>query len=155
VAQLIRRAGSLDEIQAILQDNAGIFRFAYMKLSDPESRTKMPGRITQELQALRVWKLEYPILHGTPPAEDGLCLTIWSAIENLKRPAGAERVAEILGPAIAAWVRHGSDNAAATSYAERFIHQSDAETGLDLTPEDQRALARVRWQPVKETTLEA
>jgi UDP-GlcNAc:undecaprenyl-phosphate GlcNAc-1-phosphate transferase len=155
VAQLIRRAGSLDDVQTILHDNAGIFRFAYMKLSDPESRMKMPGRITQELQALRLWKLEYPILHDTPPAEDGLCLTIWSAMENLNRPAGAERVAEILGPAIAEWVRHRGHVAATASYAERFIHQTDTETGLDLTPEDQRALARVRWQPAKESTLEA
>jgi UDP-GlcNAc:undecaprenyl-phosphate GlcNAc-1-phosphate transferase len=155
VAQLIRRATSLDDVQAILQDNAGIFRFAYMKLSDPELRTKMPGRITEELQALRLWKLEYPILHGTPPKQDGLCLTIWSAVENLNRPAGAERVAEILGPAIAEWVCDGKQNGAATTYAERFIHQTDPGTGLDLSPEDQRTLARVRWEPAKGTTLKA
>ena len=104
LATLLRGARSIEEVQALLRDHAETFRFAYMKLSDPFSRKQAAGRLTQELQTLKLWKLEYPILQRASDEYDGLCLTIWSAIANGQRPAGAERVARILAPAIAEWV---------------------------------------------------
>ena len=153
VAQAIRLAQSMEEIQAILSDNAPTFRFAYLKLSDPESRREMPGRITQELQALKLWKLEYPIVHGHPQQYDGLCLTIWCALETSQRPAGAERVALIIGPAIAEWAREDRLRIPEASYAERFIHARESDSQV-LTPEDQRVLAAMRGEESEET-LEA
>jgi UDP-GlcNAc:undecaprenyl-phosphate GlcNAc-1-phosphate transferase len=104
LATNLRGARSMEEVQSLLADSADTFRFAYMKLSDPFSRKQAAGRITQELQTLKLWKLEYPILQRASDKYDGLCLTIWSAISNGQRPAGAERVARILAPAIAEWV---------------------------------------------------
>lgn len=155
IAKIIDQAETVDEVQAILQDNASTFRFAYMKLSDPESRRKMPGRITQELQALRLWKLEYPILHGDPPHYDGLCLTIYCALETTQRPAGAERVAQILAPAIGQWARRARDTVPVHDLGDRIVPIKDAEVGIALTAEDRRALTRVRWDDRTETTLEA
>jgi UDP-GlcNAc:undecaprenyl-phosphate GlcNAc-1-phosphate transferase len=155
VAAAIRQAQSIEEIHAILNDNTPTFRFAYMKLSDEASRQKMPGRITQELQALKLWKLEYPIVHGHPQAYDGLCLSIWCSIETSKRQAGAERVAQILGPAIADWARESHVKSAGALYADRFIHARESDAQAELTPEDQRILANMRWEPHDEATLEA
>jgi UDP-GlcNAc:undecaprenyl-phosphate GlcNAc-1-phosphate transferase len=155
IAKIIAHAETVDEVQAVLQDNASTFRFAYMKLTDPESRRKMPGRITQELQALRLWKLEYPILQGDSEAYDGLCLTIYCALETTQRPAGAERVAQILAPAIGEWARHARYLVREHGFADTVVPIKDAEVGIVLTAEDRRALARVRWDERTETTLEA
>jgi len=153
VADAIRQAQSIEEIQAILNSNAPTFRFAHFKLSDPESRREMPGRITQELQALKLWKLEYPIVHGHPQHYDGLCLTIWCALETSQRPAGAERVAQIIAPAIAEWASALRLRTPEATYADRFIHGRDADA-LDLTAEDQLVLAGIRGKSRNET-LEA
>lgn len=119
LATSLRDARSIEEIQALLADNAETFRFAYMKLSDPFSRKQAAGRITQELQTLKLWKLEYPILQRVSDEYDGLCLTIWSAIANGQRPAGAERVARILAPAIAHWIGARKRTPEETRLAER------------------------------------
>lgn len=155
VAQSILQAQTAEEIQALLSDNASTFRFAYMRLSDPESRQKMPGRVTQELQALKLWKLEYPIVHGHPKDYDGLCLTIWCALDTAQRPAGAERVAQILGPAIVEWAKNRKQIVPGESYAERFIHARETDPDMQLTPDDERALAMLRWNGEGEAPLEA
>src|SRR6185312_10705812 len=72
IAQVIRNAKSFEEVQATLHDSAGVFRFAHMKLSDPASRRRSPGRISQELQALKLWQLEYPIIYQDSTEPDGL-----------------------------------------------------------------------------------
>jgi UDP-GlcNAc:undecaprenyl-phosphate GlcNAc-1-phosphate transferase len=154
VADSILQAGSIEEIHVILHDSASTFRFAYMRLSTPASRSEMPGRITQELQALKLWKLEYPIVHGGSQEYDGLCLTIWCALGAAHRPAGAERVAQIVAPAIATWVRGAQIKLSATS-SERFMHARENDGQSELTPQDQQILAGMRWEPKNENTLEA
>jgi len=104
LAGTLRGARNIDEIQTLLAGSAETFRFAHMKLSDPFSRKQAAGRITQELQTLKLWKMEYPILQRASDEYDGLCLTIWCSISNGQRPAGAERVARIVAPAIAEWI---------------------------------------------------
>jgi UDP-GlcNAc:undecaprenyl-phosphate GlcNAc-1-phosphate transferase len=131
LAQMILRAESVDEVQALLDDSADSFRFEYMRLSDLQSRTKTPGRITRELQAVKLWKLEYPIVHGKPQEYDGLCLTIWCALEVPQRPAGAERIAKIIGPAIAEWARDGRLQKPTDAAVERFIAARENGNELD------------------------
>ena len=104
LAIMLRSATSIEEIQALLENHADVFRFSRMKLSDTYSRQRAAGRVTQELQALKLWKLEYPILQRACDDYDGLSLTIWSGVAHSQRPAGAERVARILAPAIAEWL---------------------------------------------------
>jgi hypothetical protein len=89
-----------------------------MKLHTADMRRR-PGRVTQELQALKLWRLEYPILH---PHADGLSLTIWCSLEASQRPAGAERVARIVGPAIAEWAQSGKYTPVLASYGDRLLH---------------------------------
>jgi UDP-GlcNAc:undecaprenyl-phosphate GlcNAc-1-phosphate transferase len=103
MAKAIRVASTREQVETLLQESAPKFRFSHMTLTDLESRKRAPGRHTQELQALRLWKLEYPILANGSHDHNALCLTIWCSLSVAQRPAGAERVAQILGPAITAW----------------------------------------------------
>jgi hypothetical protein len=74
LAALLRDARSIEEVQALLRDHAETFRFAHMKLSDPFRRKQAAGRLTQELQTLKLWKLEYPILQRASDEYDGCVL---------------------------------------------------------------------------------
>ena len=129
LATSLRGARNIEELQALLADSSETFRFAYMKLSDPFSRKQAAGRITQELEALKLWKLEYPILQRSSDDYDGLCLTIWSAISNGQRPAGAERVARILAPAIADWIGGRKRTPEEMRAAEKGISMNPAHAG--------------------------
>lgn len=147
IANVIRQAHTIEEVQAVLEDSAPTFRFAYMKLSTPETRSRMPGPITQELQALKLWKLEYPIVYGNPEHYDGLCLTIWCDLGVSQRPAGAERVAQIIGPAIAEWVSNRPFKPAEISHGDRLLHathNSDHEPHRDRD-EERQLLMSVKW----------
>ena len=146
----------MEEIQALLSDSAETFRFAHMKLSDPFSRKQAAGRITQELQALKLWKLEYPILQRASDQYDGLCLTIWSAVTNGQRPAGAERVARILAPAIAEWAggrKRTPEELEMLEEARAAAHNAIPDRQRPVFIGDRRLLELE--QPARENTLEA
>ena len=105
---LIDRAETLAEIDAILTDHAHFFRFAHMQVGPPQA--PLPAGLAAVVDPGRVWKLEYPILDvetdSAGPVDGGtlvLTLSIWCPLRSAVRPAGAERVARILAPAIAAW----------------------------------------------------
>jgi len=154
IAQAIRDAKSFDEVQATLHDCAGTFRFAHMKLSDAASRRRAGGRVTQELQALKLWKLEYPIIHESMQEYDGLCLTIWCSIEVPERPAGAERVAQIVGPAIADWVRTKGATDRRGASAEDLVLRHDGEL-VRPRIEDSALIRDLEWEPQQEKSLGA
>jgi UDP-GlcNAc:undecaprenyl-phosphate GlcNAc-1-phosphate transferase len=154
LAKLITQAHSIEEVQALLDDSAGTFRFAYMRLSGPESGRKMPGRITRELEALKLWKLEYPIAHTRRQDQDGLCLTIWCALEVSQRPAGAERVAQIIGPAIAEWARDGRLEQPDAAM-ERFMVARESGSDFEITAEEKRLIASLRLESRGESRGEA
>jgi hypothetical protein len=83
----------------------------------------------------RTWKLEYPIGRVEsilPP----IILAIWCAVEGNSSPAGAERVAQILAPAVAEWFAlHWKHEEVQHMLAERFpgvytpVHAFPAITG--------------------------
>jgi UDP-GlcNAc:undecaprenyl-phosphate GlcNAc-1-phosphate transferase len=150
LAKMIVQAESVEEVQALLDYSADTFRFAHMRLSDPDSRRKTPGRIARELQALKLWKLEYPIVHGGPQEYDGLCLTIWCAVEVSQRPAGAERVAQIIGPAIAEWARDGLRKPIDAAM-ERFMAARESGNGLEVSPEEKRLLAGLHLELIDDS----
>jgi hypothetical protein len=160
LAATLRSAHSIEEIQALLENHAETFRFAHMKLSDPLSRKRAPGRVTQELQALKLWKLEYPILQRASDHYDGLCLTIWSAIRHSQRPAGAERVARILAPAIAEWVggrKRSEEEIRLKDRAHVPIEAHISPNGVRPKPVNipDYHLPEPGWVPERENTLEA
>lgn len=154
VAQVIANAKSFDEVQATLHDNASTFRFAHMKLSDSASRRRMAGRVTQELQSLRLWKLEYPIVHENVTEYDGLCLTIWCSIEISQRPAGAERVAQIIGPAIGDWVRANGTGNSRSGPDDDLVLRHDGEL-VRPKIEDSELIRDLEWEPEQENSLGA
>jgi UDP-GlcNAc:undecaprenyl-phosphate/decaprenyl-phosphate GlcNAc-1-phosphate transferase len=105
VATLIRGAATLDDVSEILVQSAKTFRFVHMQLGSSE-RT-LPQWVRTGLWKSQYWKLEYPIaprLHLPGVAQDSVVLAIWCSTDIFGRPAGAERVAQILAPAIASWL---------------------------------------------------
>ena len=73
------------------------------------SQDPVPERLVSALRTAGVWKLEYPIA----PVDGGrytepLMLTIWCSTTSTRRHAGAERVAQIIAPAIADWMAGSS-----------------------------------------------
>jgi UDP-GlcNAc:undecaprenyl-phosphate GlcNAc-1-phosphate transferase len=153
-AQIIRDATSFEEVQATLHDCAGTFRFAHMKLSDSTSRRRAAGRVVQELQALRLWKLEYPIVHENATDYDGLVLTIWCTLEVSHRPAGAERIAQIIGPAISDWVRANGTRSEWAVPAEDLVLRHDGEL-VRPKIEDSELIRDLEWEPEQKNSVGA
>ena len=160
LAIMLGSATSIEEIQALLENHAETFRFSRMKLSDSYSRQRSAGRVTQELQALKLWKLEYPILQRSSDDYDGLCLTIWSAVAHSQRPAGAERVARILAPAIAEWVGGRKRTGEEIAVADRAIalnnplRPASGDRNRNVNIADLR-LFESEWPSDSENSLEA
>lgn len=154
LAQVICAAKSFEEVQASLHENASTFRFAHMKLSDAASRRRAGGRVTQELQALRLWKLEYPIIYENVTDHDGLCLTIWCALETPQRPAGAERIAQILGPAIGEWARANTMRHGRIAPTEDLVLRHDGEL-VRPRVEDSEVIRDLEWEPPTKGSLGA
>jgi UDP-GlcNAc:undecaprenyl-phosphate GlcNAc-1-phosphate transferase len=154
IAQIIRDAKSFEEVQATLHDSAGTFRFAHMKLSDAASRRRAAGRATQELEALKLWKLEYPIIHENATDYDGICLTIWCSMEAAQRHAGAERIARIVGPAISDWVRANGDGSQRAVSSDNLVLRHDGEL-VRPKIEDSELIRDLEWEPEQEKSLGA
>jgi UDP-GlcNAc:undecaprenyl-phosphate GlcNAc-1-phosphate transferase len=155
IAQSIITAKSFEEVQAILHDSVGTFRFAHMRLSDAAARRRSPGRMTQELQALKLWQLEYPIVHGDSADFDGLSLTIWCALETPQKSAGAERIAQIIGPAIADWARANNGTVRrSTPASEELVLRHDGEL-VRPRVEDSELIRGLEWEPPEENSVGA
>ncbi len=102
MVKVIRSAATIEEVEAIVEDSAMTFRFAHMQLCHGSAEKRLPEHIVARLKASSVWQLQYPIAQrGFAP--DALFLNICCGTDASRRPAGAERVAQILAPAIAAW----------------------------------------------------
>lgn len=106
-ASMIRKADSFERLAAIIEDSAPLFRFAHMELRHGALDRHLPPHIAGELHTARFCKLEYPIASQVAKPNGFVTLNIWCTTEALKRPVGAERVARIIGPAIAGWLEVG------------------------------------------------
>jgi UDP-GlcNAc:undecaprenyl-phosphate GlcNAc-1-phosphate transferase len=106
-AMLIDRARDLQELNEILQSSAAEFRFVEIEICF-DGDAALPLR-TPAKSSGATWRLEYPI--GPAPEVFGesthatAYLVITSETQQNNRPAGPERVARILAPAIARWMR--------------------------------------------------
>jgi hypothetical protein len=114
LARLIHCAHTTQELAAIIEDAAETFRFAHMQLRWGTSRQTPPLGIIASMQAAKLWAFDYPIT-GRSGFRDPLFLSVWCGV-NGARPAGAERVAEILAPAIEEWVVQHPDRVAPQSF---------------------------------------
>jgi UDP-GlcNAc:undecaprenyl-phosphate GlcNAc-1-phosphate transferase len=121
VATLLRSAESFEELSTILEESAARFRFVHAELQGRSERRQFVEPIPVQAHGTRTWKLEYPVagIDSTLPCL--IMLSIWSATEGRGTTAGAERVAQILAPAIGQWLRaHGERDEVRALLAERF-----------------------------------
>lgn len=99
LAHMVRRADSVEEIGAILEEHASTFGFLRMEIC-PESAAGSRPLVILDGHASRAWKLDYPITrHDFESGEDQV-LRIWCNPQRRSRLYGAERVAQILAPTI-------------------------------------------------------
>jgi UDP-GlcNAc:undecaprenyl-phosphate GlcNAc-1-phosphate transferase len=152
LATAVMSAHTLEEVQTMLEESASLFRFAHVKLGTAESRRRAPGRHSQELQALKMWKLEYPIIHDSSADYDGLCLTIWCSLEGAQHPVGAERIAQILGPAIAEWAKAVKHR---RGHKDRTLHVPYAPRPTPDATTDPAMLAKLTLDSSGENRLNA
>ena len=95
VAEVLRVATRVDQVQGILADNADTFGFLHMELCRESEHTRQkrngaaPGG---------QWKLDFPV---TGCEEDPFVLRVWCAVGDGFTPQGAERVAQVLAPVLA------------------------------------------------------
>jgi UDP-GlcNAc:undecaprenyl-phosphate GlcNAc-1-phosphate transferase len=104
IARLIEDSRTTQELAAVIEDNAATFRFSHMQLRWGVSRQTPPVNIMADMQAAHLWSFDYPVT-GRQGFTDPLFLSVWCAVDGALRPAGAERIAQILAPAIERWVR--------------------------------------------------
>lgn len=99
VAEHIRKAPSLQEIDEVLEDHAGTFGFLHMEVCR-ESTTGPKPLVLFNGHAARAWKLDYPVMSHDFAEADDYVLRIWCNPTTGAYPNGAERVAQILAPVI-------------------------------------------------------
>lgn len=117
LARIISLANDTAELRAIIEDNASTFRFAHMQLRWGLADETPPDNIVADMLAARLWSFDYPIVPrsgGTDP----LFLSVWCEVDGGPRSAGAERVTQILAPAIGRWVREHPERLRAASFTE-------------------------------------
>jgi UDP-GlcNAc:undecaprenyl-phosphate GlcNAc-1-phosphate transferase len=105
LTHLIAASRTLDEVSALLSDAAVDLGFAHISIwvIEPGSPLRLDRTLAHDL-----WHIDYPIPIPAGdegrPSHDPMELTIWCRTDGTDRPAGAERIARILAPAIGAWV---------------------------------------------------
>lgn len=121
VAVLLKRAESFDHLGAILEDCASSFRFVHVELQGRSATRQFVEPLPVQVHGARTWKLEYPVTRGDTMRSHPIMLSIWSAIDGRGTPAGAERVAQILAPAIGSWLAaHWERDELRTLLVDRF-----------------------------------
>jgi UDP-GlcNAc:undecaprenyl-phosphate GlcNAc-1-phosphate transferase len=99
---VLRVASSLEEINAVLSDNAAILQLGHMEVCPVDEGTA-PRDVCAGL-GQRVWRVDYPLTSFDPEHDTWMVLRMWCPLDA-RAPNGTERVASILGPVIAAWLQ--------------------------------------------------
>ena len=103
LVEIISRAKSLSQVDAVLEDNAGNFGFAGIEVCRECSEQSRFVEARQESSF--AWKIDYPL---SPEVDrfNPFILRIWCDAQSGSRPLGALRVAQILAPAVERWFEH-------------------------------------------------
>ncbi len=101
VAAVIRHGGALDEVRAVLEDNAFAMGFLSLELLDADHGETLGGSPPMEVPM--AWKLEYPV--GIPVATGAprWVLRVWCGESDGYRLLGAERSLRTLSAAVREW----------------------------------------------------
>jgi UDP-GlcNAc:undecaprenyl-phosphate GlcNAc-1-phosphate transferase len=115
IARILRGTASLSEVNSLIRSYATAFRFVHMEVLHEDAPTAGTVSAPDHIGSA-TWLLEYPIImasrNGDGPARSAHSapvLAIWCAVIQTGRPANAERVAQILAPAIAMALQSTSD----------------------------------------------
>jgi UDP-GlcNAc:undecaprenyl-phosphate GlcNAc-1-phosphate transferase len=108
VGQVVRQADTLEQVNAVLEDNASTFEFLHMEVCR-ESAVGSRPLVLFKGHAARAWKLDYPVTSHDFVEGDDYVLRIWCHPRTgVSHPHGAERVAQILAPILEEWMeRYG------------------------------------------------
>lgn len=103
VAAALTTAESLAAVNAILEDCASLFDFAHMQVCGP---AEVAARATElGIDFEHAWWAVFPLRHRNARV-DPMALVVWCPTFGAGRPHGAERVAAILSPVVAARMDH-------------------------------------------------
>ena len=102
VALLLQRAPTFEALCGILEQSAASFRFVHVELQGRSATRQFVEPIPVQVHGARTWKLEFPVTRPGATTHP-IVLSIWSSVDGSGTPAGAERVAQILAPAVAEW----------------------------------------------------
>jgi UDP-GlcNAc:undecaprenyl-phosphate GlcNAc-1-phosphate transferase len=99
VSNVIARATSFEQINAVLDDNASCFDFLAMEVCRESASA---GEHVERLVAghERAWKLDYLVMPRLTATSDPYVLRVWCGEGRNRRPHGAERVARLLAEVI-------------------------------------------------------
>lgn len=103
LSQVLRYAGSVEQLSAILEDNAATFGFIHMEVCRDTASGSRP-LVLFNGHAARAWKLDYPVTPHDFAGGGDFVLRIWCNPQSGMHPYGAERVAQILAPALEGWL---------------------------------------------------
>lgn len=104
LAQVIRKAGDLEEVNNALRGHVGYFSFLDMEVCR-ESAPAVWLHTLDDVQQQRAWKVDVPVELRNRNNQDPYVLRIWCGHGRSFRPRGAERVAAILASTLEEWLR--------------------------------------------------
>lgn len=149
VATLLRRAESFGDLSAILEDCAPSFRFVHMELQGHPEARHVAEPIVVQAHRTRTWKLEYPVDRPDDRFTHPIMLSVWCPVAGNGSTAGAERVVQILAPAVSDWlVTHWHEDDVQRVLAERF-------PGVNTPAHAFPAIARVKSSSQRRVTPSA
>ncbi len=141
VSQVIARAESLEQLGAILSDNAANFGFVGMMVCEEASVSHDQPALDLRRAHPSAWKLDYPVAPSTSVDAGGYVLRIWCDPREGERPLGALRVARILAPCVWTWLaRPGSESAPSHAPQPQANARERIEAILAELPDQPRAL---------------
>jgi UDP-GlcNAc:undecaprenyl-phosphate GlcNAc-1-phosphate transferase len=103
IATLLRAADTFEHLSTILEESAASFRFVHAELQGRSDTRQFAEPLPVQVHGSPTWKLEYPVGRTDSALTHPIILSIWCAMVGTGSPAGAERVAQILAPALADW----------------------------------------------------
>ena len=103
VATLLRGATTFEQLSTTLEESAASFRFVHVELQGRSDTRQLAEPVAVQVCGAATWKLEYPIERPGSTLVQPIFLSIWCTTAGWGTTAGAERVAQILAPAVADW----------------------------------------------------
>jgi UDP-GlcNAc:undecaprenyl-phosphate GlcNAc-1-phosphate transferase len=126
LCQLFQVSRNIEELRAVLSDNAGNFGFVGLTICEEVGAERDETDLSTRCANPRAWKLDYPVVPVGFSDTNPFVLRIWCDPGEGDRPLGALRVARILAPALSGWlVAHGI-------LTPGYVHSADGKAGVGL-----------------------